>query len=103
MPNRHKGQPFTCSNARYHTDDTQGHPHGDGNARGSVLDGPVCDDKANGVSLWLEYVKDGHGVGGWNPDPLWLMWYDMDGNPTISQSATFDLSHLREMIGRFIR
>jgi hypothetical protein len=56
-----------------------------------------------GITLWAEYVVDKAGPGKWNGSPLWLMWYDQDGNPTISESATFDLSHLRRMLMRFIR
>jgi hypothetical protein len=95
------GQPFTCSNARYHTDTSKGFPHGVGRAGGSYFDTAVI-QAPDGYSLWMEYVVDGHGPGAWQPSPIWLMWYDPQGNPTISQSATFDLSMVREIVTRFI-
>ncbi|MEQ6335427.1 hypothetical protein [Sphingobium sp. MK2] len=92
---------YICKNARYSTDDSKGFCHGEGQPRGSVFPKALCTNE-DGASLWLEYVKDLHGSGGWAGNPLWLMWYDVNGKPTISHSATFDLSHMREILSRFI-
>ncbi len=93
--------PFTSGNARFHTDIDQGHPHGTDQVKGSFFPHPI---KLNpdGYSLWLEYVSDRDGPGGWSPAPLWFMWYDPKGNPTITHSATFDISMIRDIVGRFI-
>lgn len=94
--------PFTCANARFGTDTARGYPHGMGQPAGSVLQGPITDD-GNGGTLWLEYVIDSHGPGGWQTEPLWLMLYDRNGSPTIKQSATFDRSSLQTIAAELIR
>ncbi len=93
--------PFTSGNARFHTDTDRGHPHGIDQAKGSYFPDPVKLN-SDGYSLWLEYVSDNLGPGGWSPTPLWLMWYDPEGNPTIAHSATFDISMVRDVVGRLI-
>jgi len=93
--------PFTSGNARFHTDIDQGYPHGTDQAKGSFFPHPIKLN-ADGYSLWPEYVSDSHGPGGWSPAPLWFMWYDAKGNPTITHSATFDISMIRDIVERFI-
>lgn len=103
MP-RWNNHPFTCSNARYRTDTFRGYPHGPDQAGGSVFPAAVFRDQ-DGYTLWLEYVMDSQGAAEFQAEPswLWLMWYDPMGEPTISQSATFDLAMLREIVSRSLR
>jgi hypothetical protein len=86
-------QPFTCRNSRFQTDLKQGSkPHGKAPAIGSVFDADLVNN--GGYSLWLEYVEDyKYGV----KDIFWLMWYDVNGAPTIPLSGVFNLDQLRSM------
>ncbi len=88
------GRPYTCRNKRFQTDLSNGEPHGVGNAAGSVFDEPLIE--SDGYSLWLEYVVD-HKFG---DKCFWLMWYDVNGEPTIPLSGIFNLDQLREMNSR---
>jgi hypothetical protein len=85
---------FTCSNRRFETDISKGHPHGNGQVIGSVFPQPVFG--GIGYTLWLEYVTDkldGHHV-------FWLMWYDTNGSPTIPLSGVFDASDIQGIASR---
>ena len=90
---------YTCENARFKTDITQGYPHGPqaGAARGSVYADALL--QSNGWSLWLEYVADKRGGAG----VFWLMWYEPNGKPTMPMSAVFSRADFEEMIGRLAR
>ena len=95
---RLNGIAYTCSNSRFHTDITKGHPHGAGQARGSVFgQGVLPASAAGGYSLWLEYViepKTG------DDDWFWLMWYDSNEDPTIPLSGVFKRRQIQEMARR---
>jgi len=86
---RLNGQAFTCANRRFQTNISKGHPHGVGNAGGSVFAQALVN---SGYSLWLEYVsgKDGE-------EMFWLMWYDPDGSPTIPLSGVFEAPDIQEI------
>ena len=88
---------YTCENAGFKTDITQGHPHGAGQAQGSVYDDALL--WSNGWSLWLEYVVDKRT----NGQVFWLMWYKPGGMPTIPLSGIFSRANFEEMIGRLTR
>jgi hypothetical protein len=93
MP-KYQGQPFSCENPgkRFHTETSgqRGYEHKPPVTSGSALPAPLWVDPRDGGSLWLEHVIDTKG--GW--DPLWFMWYDKQGNPRLTMSATFDRSEL---------
>jgi hypothetical protein len=91
------GIPFTCSNRYFETDVNQGKPHGPNAALGSVFDQPLINN--GGLTLWLEYVKDKHP----GPDVFWLMWYDVNGWPTIPLSGVFDRTQLQDMVSRLAK
>ncbi len=95
--------PFSCSNDRFETDinHKKGKRHGSSLTGGAVFTKPLTVNDS-GLTLWLEYVVDKSGPGKWSGSPLWFMWYDQDGNPTNSESATFDISHIKRMMTRFI-
>jgi len=95
--------PFSCANARFETDvnHKRGKPHGESATGGAVFNRPLTTSDS-GMTLWLEYVVDKSGPGKWNGPPLWMMWYDQEGNPTLTESATFDKSHIKQMMARFI-
>ena len=91
---------YTCENARFKTDTTQGHPHGTqpGCAAGSVyLDALLV--SPDGWSLWLEHVADKRG----GPGVFWLMWYEPGGKPTMPMSAVFSRADFEQMVGRLAR
>jgi hypothetical protein len=91
---RLNGIAFTCSNRRFNTNITKGHPHGNGQAVGSVFAQPLFWSLSN--SLWLEYVEDKvDGV-----EVFWLMWYDANGSPTIPLSGVFEASDIKEIAKR---
>ncbi|MGY6770193.1 hypothetical protein [Komagataeibacter sp. NFXK3] len=85
-------EPFTCANARYRTDTRHGHPHGRGQARGSVLPTPLATHADTGDTLWLEYVRAPEG------ERFWLMWYDAHGLPRLTNSAVMDHANLAIML-----
>jgi hypothetical protein len=89
--------PFTCQNAAFKTDTSRGHPHGDGQAAGSVFAGPLAN--SDGFTLFLEHVTvaddSAGGVG------YWLMWYEPDGTPLLKHSALLDERDLRYMRDQF--
>ncbi|GBQ12840.1 hypothetical protein CFR78_10550 [Komagataeibacter rhaeticus] len=87
-------QPFTCANARYRTDTGTGHPHGAGQARGSVLPAPLVTRADTGDTLWLEYVAGPEGR------VFWLMWYDASGQPRLTHSAVMDRANMQVMLHR---
>ena len=82
---------FTCQNAKFKTDINSGHPHGPGNAKGSVFDDHLVQwpDGADIYSLWLEHVV--HSTSGHKY--YWLMWYK-NGIPTIPLSGVFGKAEL---------
>ena len=82
---------FTCENRRFQTNTGKGHPHGAGEAKGSVLPQPLY--SGEGSSLWLEHVSEKDGGG----SVFWLMWYS-DGKPTIPASGVFGASDLDQII-----
>ena len=84
--------PFTCANARYRTDTRHGHPHGPGQAHGSVLEAPLVTQADTGDTLWLEYVIGPEGA------RFWLMWYDARGLPRLTNSAVMDHANLAIML-----
>ncbi|MCE2563630.1 hypothetical protein [Komagataeibacter sp. FNDCF1] len=86
--------PFTCANARYRTDTAQGHPHGAGHVRGSVLTAPLVTRPDTGDTLWLEYVAGPEGT------MFWIMWYDANGQPRLTHSAVMDRVNLDIMLHR---
>lgn len=94
--------PWICSNARYATDTTQGYPHGPGNPEGSYFPTHIAEND-DGGTLWLEYITDNSVSAAWSSPPLWLMWYDVNGNATIKHSAAFELRHIGEIVSRIIR
>ncbi len=75
-------QAYTCANRRYRTNTDKGHPHGTGQAKGSVFPQALVN---TGYSLWLEHVTGAEGE-----EVFWLMWYDGQGSPTIPMSGVFD-------------
>lgn len=97
MP-KYQGLPFSCVNprGRFRTDtggQRGGYSHAPHSATlGSALPGPLI-VIPDGSSLWLEHVIDSRD--GW--DPLWLMWYDKQGNPRLTMSGVFDLPQLASM------
>jgi len=92
--NRIDDQAFTCGNSRYETDTLRGHPHGAGEACGSVFEHPLI--VHDGSSLWLEHVRSKKG----EPDCYWLMWYDSDRSPTIPMSSVFDAPDIQTLAAR---
>ncbi|MHC0612689.1 hypothetical protein [Komagataeibacter oboediens] len=84
--------PFTCANDRYRTDTRHGHPHGAGQARGSVLPAPLVTRADTGDTLWLEYVAGAQDM------LYWLMWYDATGRPRVTYSAVMDHPNLCIML-----
>ena len=97
MAARHRlgGQAYTCENRKFHTDTNAGHPHGPNQAKGSVFTTPLY--QAPTHSLWLEYLVD-KDAGNW--EPMWFMWYDGNGDPTIPASGAFDKSSLNDIVAR---
>ncbi|GEL42841.1 hypothetical protein MEX01_34320 [Methylorubrum extorquens] len=97
MAARHRlnGQAYTCKNYRFWTDTTKGVAHGPGQVDGSVFASPLINSGA--YTLWLEHVVDNSE--GFN-DPLWLMWYDDQGDPTIPLSGVFDKEQLKDVVAR---
>ncbi|GJD88225.1 hypothetical protein BHAOGJBA_1738 [Methylobacterium hispanicum] len=87
------GAPYTCENARFMTNLNKGHPHGPGQARGSVFPVPLVH---SGYSLWLEHITDKKE----GTEAFWLMWYDQRGAPTIPASGAMWPDQLREMIAQ---
>jgi hypothetical protein len=90
---RLNGIAYTCSNRRFETDINKGHPHGAGQARGTVFDQPLI---GGSYSLWLEHVVDKYD----GRDVFWFMWHDQNGDPTIPLSGVFDAADIREMSSR---
>lgn len=86
--------PFMCSNSRFKTNTSKGHPHGSSSTRGSVFPEALTD--SHGYTLWLEYVIDTRD----NSEVFWFMWYGPNGRPTIAVSGVFNEVQLREMTGR---
>lgn len=87
---------YTCTNARFETDIRRGHPHGEGQALGSVLPEPIIRDEE--YSLWLEHVSVRN-----SPADIcyWLMWY-RNGVPTISMSAILHREDIAAMVQRLL-
>lgn len=101
MPSDHrrtrggKPVPFTCENKRFRTDTRRGHPHGAGNAKGSVGPEALFDDGHH--SLWLEHVEEPSSA---RPSrSFWLMWYK-DGLPLLPASSVFAAKDLALMADR---
>lgn len=90
---RLNGQPYTCSNKRFETNVAKGHPHGPGQASGSVFAQALA---GAAPSLWLEHVTDKLE----GRDTFWLMWYDHQGNPTIPLSGVLDAPDIQEVSRR---
>lgn len=86
------GEPFTCENKGFATAVHKGQAHGDGLACGSVFSSALLDHPD--YSLWLEHVTDKRKG---TSDSFWLMWYDRNGNPTITVSGVFGKNELRKM------
>ncbi len=87
-------QAFTCGNYRFETDTLKGHPHGTDQSPGSVFEQPLIEH--DGYSLWLEHVRGKRG----DSDCYWLMWYDLEGSPTIPLSGVFDASDIQTLAAR---
>jgi hypothetical protein len=89
--------PYTCENSKYRTNLAKGNPRtGYATTLGNVFEGPLAD---HGYSLWLEHAiekKTGDEV-------YWLMWYDLNGVPTIPLSGVLNKADLEQMIGRLAR
>ena len=91
-------QPFTQQNRRFQTNERKGFPHGEGAACGSVLREPISHGE-NDETLWLEHivaVREPRNGPKW--EGLWFMWYDKAGQPTIKESAVFDVGALGKMV-----
>jgi hypothetical protein len=91
---RLNGIAFTCSNRRFDTNINKGHPHGVGQASGSVFAQSLVAHGA--ISLWLEHVTDKQNAS----DTFWFMWYDHQGSPMIPLSGVFDATDIQEMAKR---
>ncbi|MGI4801036.1 MAG: hypothetical protein ACRYG8_44825 [Janthinobacterium lividum] len=87
---------FTCENKRYRTDESKGHPHGPGQPRGSVFREPLSGKVGQGATLWLEHIVE-LAKPGW--EGFWLMWYRKNGQPTLVESAVFDVADLKNIVG----
>lgn len=100
MARKHQfsGHPYTCQNAKFHTNIRKGFPHGSAQAGGSVFDQPLL---PGNYSLWLEYVVENSGLPAQSSqnDLYWLMWYDQNGDPLLPASAVLTKANLREMVG----
>jgi hypothetical protein len=100
---RWNGVPFTCGNAGYYTNANRqnSQPHAPNPTGGSVFVDPVLRTHDD-YTLWLEYVTE---IGTGN-ECFWLMWYDLNGSPTIPMSAVFDADQIQVIASRlasFIR
>lgn len=93
MARKHQNQPFSCENARFHTNLLKGVPHGPGQCNGSVFNAPLVNNPP--FTLWLEYVIDKTN----GNEVFWFMWYK-GGHPTIPASGIFDEYELKDMIAR---
>ena len=91
---------FTCNNERCRTDIERGHPHGLGQALGSVFDSALVDH--GDASLWLEHAIWTDSKTQIENETYWLMWYSANGVPTIAVGAAIDNADLREMARRFV-
>jgi len=100
MP-RYQGQAFSCANprGRFHTDTSgrRGFPHLPSLTPGSALPEPLFRDGER--SLWLEHVVDENAG---RSDPVWLMWYDHDGNPELDMSTVFTVNDLSTLVGSLV-
>ncbi len=90
---------FTCENARFMTDRSQGHPHGPHTASGSVYPAAILGPPANQWSLWLEHIVEKQS----RIQLFWLMWYDPTGKPMIPMSGVFSRADFEQMVGRLAR
>ncbi len=87
---------FTCTIGRHRTDIDAGHAHGNGQARGSVLEGALV--QRGPLSLWLEHVVDSKT----NMRGYWLMWY-RSGKPAVSMTPMLDADELAQLGTTLIR
>lgn len=74
---------FTCVIGKHRTDLDAGHPHGAGEARGSVFPEPLS--RQGALTLWLEHVVDTKT----DERAFWLMWYRA-GKPVVSWTPVLD-------------
>ena len=72
---------FTFENKGYKTNINNGYPHGNGNAKGSVIESALYKDVD--CSLWIEHVVS---VKDTSDQCYWFMWYK-NGRSTIPLSG----------------
>ena len=84
---------FTFENKGYKTNINNGYPHGNGNAKGSVIESALYKDVD--CSLWIEHVVS---VKDTSDQCYWFMWYDNSGLSNMAMSSVFGKEELIAII-----